>query len=255
MPYAGLIHYRWYANGNQGKIPLVLIHGAGGTYLHWPAQVRHLAGENVLALDLPGHGDSKGEGRETIEAYAPSVLEFMDQLNLERAVIAGHSMGSAIALRLSIDTPERVWALILLGAGAKLGVNPALIEYAGRSESYPEAVSLVVRWAFSHRAEARLVELARQRMLALPANVLLSDFKACNNFDLRDRLTEIMQPALILCGEEDQMTPIRFSQYLAANVSDSRLQVVPKAGHMVMQEKPEAVANLIKDFLNELPSG
>ena len=129
MPYAGELHYRRSARGNQGRNQLVLIHGAGGTYLHWPAEIRHLAGEDILAIDLPGHGASEGGGKETIDAYVGSVLELMDYLDIGQAVLAGHSMGSAIAQRLSLDSPDRVRGLILIGAGAKLRVHPKLIEY------------------------------------------------------------------------------------------------------------------------------
>jgi pimeloyl-ACP methyl ester carboxylesterase len=85
--------------------------------------------------------------------------------------------------------------------------------------------------------------------------VLYADFKACDAFDVRDQVGEIEQPTLVICGENDQMTPVRFSQFLAENLINSRLEVVPKAGHMVMLEQPETVANLIEGFLTEINTG
>jgi pimeloyl-ACP methyl ester carboxylesterase len=252
MPYAGELHYRRSARGNQGRNQLVLIHGAGGSYLHWPAEIRHLAGENILAIDLPGHGASEGGGEETIDAYTVSVLEFMDYLDIGRAVIVGHSMGSAIAQRLSLDSPDLIRGLILIGAGAKLSVHPKLIEYCSSERTSPEAVSLVMEWVFSPQADRRLVELAGQRMAEIPASVMLADFKACDAFDVRNEVQEIQQPAMVICGEDDQMTPVRFSEYLIDKLSDVRLEIVPHAGHMVMLEQPEIVAELIKNFLNEI---
>jgi pimeloyl-ACP methyl ester carboxylesterase len=254
MPYAGELHYRRSARGNEGKTQLVLIHGAGGSYLHWPAEIRHLAGEDVLAIDLPGHGASEGDGKETIDAYAGSVLEFMDYLDINQAVIIGHSMGSAIAQRLSLDSPEHVRGLILIGAGAKLRVHPKLIEYCSSERTYPEVVSLVMEWVFSPQADRRLVELAGQRMAEMPASVMLADFKACDAFDVRNEVQEIQQPVLVICGEDDQMTPVRFSEYLAENIPESRLEVIPKAGHMVMLEQPETVADIVKGFMEEINS-
>ena len=255
MPYAGELHYRRSARGNEGRPRLVLIHGAGGSYLHWPAEIRHLAGEDILAVDLPGHGASEGEGKETIDAYAASVIEFMDYLDIRQAVLAGHSMGSAIAQRLSLDSPERVRGLILIGAGAKLSVHPKLIEFCSSERTYPEAVSLVVKWAFSQQADERLVELAGQRMAEMPARVMQADFLACDAFDVRNEVQEIKQPALIISGEDDQMTPVRFSQFLTERLPMARLEIVPHAGHMVMLEQPEIVAQLIKGFLEEINSG
>jgi pimeloyl-ACP methyl ester carboxylesterase len=254
MPYAAELHYRRSAPSSEGRIPLVLIHGAGGSYLHWPAEIRHLTGEDILAIDLPGHGASEGEGKESIDAYTDSVHEFLDCLDISQAVIAGHSMGSAIAQRLSLDSPERVRGLIQIGAGAKLSVHPKLIEYCSSESTYPEAVSLVMEWAFSSRADRRLVELAGQRMAEMPASVLQGDFLACDAFDVRDQVGEIEQPALVICGAEDQMTPVRFSEFLSERLPKAGLEIVPNAGHMVMLEQSEIVAELIINFLKEINS-
>ena len=254
MPFAGEIHYRKYTGSDESKTPLVLVHGAGGSYLHWPSEIRRLSGEHTLAIDLPGHGESRGDGEETIDAYASDVLGFMDELSIPRAVITGHSMGSAIALRLSLDYPERVHALILIGAGAKLRVHPKLIQCCTSENTYPEAVSLVIEWSFSPQADQRLVELAGDRMVGTPHMVVHKDFLACKAFDDRERLNEIQQPALIICGSEDKMTPVRFSHFLIDVLPDARLEIIPDAGHMVMLEQPANVAALIKKFLEEMRS-
>lgn len=255
MPFSGGIHYRRAGRTNSGRVPLILIHGAGGSHLYWPPEIRHLDGEDIIAVDLPGHGASEGSGKKTIAAYARKVIGFMDALNIEKGVIAGHSMGGAVAQRLSLDNPERVKALILIGTGAKLRVHGKLFQFCRDENTYPQAVSLITEWAFSPQADHRLVELAGERMEELPASVLLDDFTACDDFDVRDQVEQIEQPTLIICGEEDRMTPVRFSEYLEQNLSRSRLEIIPEAGHMVMLEQPEMVAKLINDFLTEVNSG
>jgi len=92
----------YYTHSNPSALvvqrpPLVLVHGAGGDHLHWPPQLRRLAGCEVYALDLPGHGHSPGAGRNTITAYAQVLNAFADTLALPPFVLAGHSMGGAIA--------------------------------------------------------------------------------------------------------------------------------------------------------------
>lgn len=255
MPFAGEIHYRRRGQNDGERVPLIFIHGAGGSYLYWPPEVRHLGGEDILTIDLPGHGASAGEGRKSIDANASDVIGFMDDLSIAQAVIAGHSMGGATAQQLSLDYPERVQALILIGAGAKLRVHSKLIQLCSNESTYPEAASMIMEWAFSPQADRRQVELAGKRLQELPASVLLDDLTACNVFDVRDQVVQIMQPTLIMCGEDDRMTPVRFSQYLADKIPNSRLEIIPSAGHMVMLEKPEIVAKLIKDFLTEMESG
>jgi pimeloyl-ACP methyl ester carboxylesterase len=252
MPYAAEIHYRGSVSGTNNREVLILIHGAGGSYLYWPPEIRHLARGNILAVDLPGHGKSKGDPHGSIEAYAQAMLKFMDQMDIDQAVLCGHSMGSAIAQRMSLDSPERVRGVILVGAGAKLRVHPQLIEDVSRPKTYPQAVTQIMEWSFSRHADQNLVRLAGERMKENSPSILSADFEACNDFDIRDEVGEIKQPALIICGEDDQMTPVRFSAYLAENIQGSRLAVIPEAGHMVMLEKPEEVAELMSEFLEDL---
>lgn len=252
MPFAGEIHYRGTPHSTVGRDPLILIHGAGGSYLYWPPEIRHMAGGGILAIDLPGHGNSKGECTESIEAYTHAMLGFMDLLEIDQAVLAGHSMGSAVAQRLSLDYPERVKGLILVGAGAKLGVYPRLIQDCSSEESYPKAISQILEWSFSQQADQKLVRLAGERMEEMSSTVLHADFNACSAFDIRGHVGEIKQPTLIICGADDQMTPVRFSEYLAERIRRSRLEVVPEASHMVLLEKPEIVAKLVDDFMDEI---
>jgi pimeloyl-ACP methyl ester carboxylesterase len=252
MPYAGQIHYRVSADRDRVKDPLVLIHGAGGSSLHWPPEIRRLPGVSSLAIDLPGHGESTGEEKGNIESYSDAVLHFLDQLEINQVFLAGHSMGSAIAMRMSLDHADRVRGLILVGAGAKLRVHPQLLEDCRREETYPKVVSRLLAWSFSPATDQNLVGSAGKRMQEFPPSVLLADFNACDAFDVREQVAEISQPTLIICGEDDQMTPVRFSQYLAEKIVGSRLEVIPSAGHMVMLEKPRTVADLIVKFVGGL---
>ena len=109
-------------------VPLVLIHGAGGSHLHWGVAVRTLPEGDVYALDLPGHGRSAGSGRTTVAQYASWVIRLLDALGIERAVMAGHSMGGAIAQTAALEFPEGVRGLVLVGTGSRLRVVPSILE-------------------------------------------------------------------------------------------------------------------------------
>ena len=227
MPVSGDLFYSLHSDKSIENPPLVLIHGAGGTRLYWPPEIRRLPGYCVYALDLPGHGKSELRGGH-------------------------HSMGGAIALSIALQHPERVIGLGLISSGARLKVHPTILNYAADPTTYNKAADMLVSYSFSPNAPKRLVELAHRRMLETRQSVFSGDLQACNRFDIMDKLGAIKQSTLVLCGAEDQMTPLRYAQFLSTSITDTRLVIVPGAGHMVMLEKPHLVAESLLSFLNEI---
>jgi pimeloyl-ACP methyl ester carboxylesterase len=254
MPITADIYYHEYEKGDEGqRPPVILLHGAGGTHLYWPFEIRRLAGYHVFAMDLPGHGKSVGRGQQTIGGYAAAVIDWLEALQLPRAVFIGHSMGSAVALSLALDHPDQVIGLGILGGAPRLHVAADILENIASSTTFHNAVEMIVARSFSPQASARLVELAGERMLETRPSVLHGDMLACDLFDETERVSNIQQPALVLCGMEDRMTPIRQSQFLATTLGNALLVTIPDAGHMVMLEKPVQVAAYIQTFLDEIP--
>jgi pimeloyl-ACP methyl ester carboxylesterase len=253
MPVSGNLYYSYYRDVGAETPPLVLIHGAGGMHLYWPPEIRRLRGYCVYAIDLPGHGKSDiCDGQQTIGDYARYLVQWLESIQVRRAVFIGHSMGSAIALALAIHYPEYVVGLGLLGAGARLRVNPELLNYASDLTTFYKATDLLVACSFSSNVSHRLAELASKRMEEVRQSVLYGDLLACNRFDVMDRLREVQQNTLVVCGADDQMTPVRYAQYLSSSIPNARLSVIPNAGHMVMLEQPHLVANSLLSFLNDV---
>jgi pimeloyl-ACP methyl ester carboxylesterase len=152
-------------------------------------------------------------------------------------------------MSLALDHAEHVLGLCLVGAGARLRVAQALLESASSPSTFYSAVETVVRCSFSPQVEPRLLELATKRMAETRPSVLYGDFLACDAFDEIGRVDSIRQPGLVLCGVHDQMTPVRYAQFLADNLPRAVLKTIPNAGHMVMLEQPKAVAKALADFL------
>jgi pimeloyl-ACP methyl ester carboxylesterase len=254
MPVTADLYFHLYEGSEEGQNPpVILIHGAGGTHLFWPSEVRRLPGYRVYAIDLPGHGKSGGRGQQSIQAYAEVILDWLGAIGVHRGVIVGHSMGVAIALSLALNYPERVVGLGLVGGGARLRVSPALLESAASPTTFHNAIEFVVAHSFSPTAPPRLAELAGQRMRETRASVLHSDFLACDAFDETERISQIRHPTLVVCGADDRMTPARYSQALADQIPNARLKLIPQAGHMVMLEKPQIVAETLAGFLPSVP--
>jgi pimeloyl-ACP methyl ester carboxylesterase len=254
MPVAADLYYQLFEGSQEGqRPPVVLLHGAGGTHLYWPSEVRRLVGYRIYALDLPGHGKSSGYGQQTIQSYAGAILDWLVAVRIHAAVFIGHSMGSAIALTLALDSPGQVLGLGLVGAGARLNVNPVLLESVSSEATYPTAIEAVVKWSFGRQTAAALVALAARRMGETRPSVLYGDFLACDAFDVSERLGEVRQPTLILSGEEDRMTPRRNAQYMADKIPGAMLRIIPQAGHMVMLEQPLVVSAALSEFLATIP--
>ena len=238
------------SQGPKGTPTLVLVHGAGGTRLHWPAELRRTPDATVYTLDLPGHGRSGGQGCDTIATYAESVAAFLRAVEVEHAVIAGHSMGGAIALALALDFTERVTGLVLMATGARLRVAPTILERI--RDDFEETTKLITRFAWSSQAPPQLTGLGRQALTETGPDVLWGDFTACDRFDVMERLEEIETPTLLIAGSVDQLTPVKYAQYLNENIAGARLVTIEGAGHMIMLEHPGKVARAVEDFLKTL---
>jgi len=241
-----------YAVVRRAGPPVVLIHGAGGNRLVWPAALRRLPGATVYALDLPGHGRSGGAGRERIGDYAADLVGFLDGVGEERAVLIGHSMGGAIAQTVALTAPERVSGLVLLSTGARLKVSPSILE--GLQRDFRAVVRLTAEWAWGPGADPALVAEGQRAMEETGPQVLLGDFLACDRFDVRERVGEIRAPTLVATGSEDRMTPPRFGRWLADNIPGARFLLVEGAGHFLMLERPREVAAAVEAFLRGLPA-
>ncbi len=255
MPYLADMYYQAYHADDLARVPLILIHGAGGEHLSWPSQLRRLAGYRVYAPDLVGHGKSKGHGLQRVSGYAEQVLNWLHKLELPKFFLCGHSMGGAIALWIAIHNPELLHGLVLMSTGAQLPVNLSLIEDLTTPQSFPTAVNNICRWSFSPGTDSHVVADVKKQMLKTRPSVLEADFRASDAYDLSGQLGKVKSPALILVGEEDKMTPQRFSEELRDGIKESELEVVRGTGHMLPLEKPVEVAECTRVFMNKVFAG
>jgi pimeloyl-ACP methyl ester carboxylesterase len=164
------------------------------------------------------------------------------------AVIVGHSMGGAIAMTLALDF-GRVTGAVLVGTGARLRVAPAILE--GIPSNFERSVELITRFAWSQGAYPTLIELGKQALLDTGPDVLLGDLTGCDRFDVMEKLGEIKVPTLVISSSADQLTPVKYGRFLAEHIPDARLVVIENAGHMVMLEQPNEVAEAVRKFLEE----
>jgi len=201
-------------------------------------------------LDLPGH--PKGLGFNTILAYAESVTRTIVDAKLVPAVLVGHSMGGAIAIEIALREPKLLVGVVLVGSGARLRVAPMIMSEIRRD--YAHAAELITEWAYYSKTDARLRRVSAQELLEVPADVTYGDFEACDHFDRMNEVGQITLPTLIVCGEDDKLTPVKYSQYMKDKIRNARLVIIAGAGHSVMLEKPDELNAALQSFLAELRS-
>jgi pimeloyl-ACP methyl ester carboxylesterase len=235
---------------------LVFIHGAAMDHSVWQWQSRYFAnhGYNVLAVDLPSHGQSPGNLRTSIEKLADWVIALLDCAQIERASLIGHSMGSLVALDAAARYGNRVSKLALLGTSLPMPVNEPFLSEA-KADSH---AGVMMQTVWGHAPAARLAQSPAPGSSLLGATQALIErsepgaqgagLGACNAYAPTFDLRGVEQAALIVTGKRDMMTPAKMGNELAKQLPNATVASV-SAGHSMMSEAPNEVLDVLRAFL------
>jgi pimeloyl-ACP methyl ester carboxylesterase len=255
------IHYRDEGTGQ----PLVLLHGFGSSLYTWDGWVRQLAGtRRVIRLDLPGFGltGTAPDGDYTAGRYVRVVAALLDRLGVERTDIAGNSMGGRTALMFALAHPERARKLILVDAGGFAPMPEPMLFREAQTPIVGPWVLLHVTPRFMVRRNlegvygdpSRLtgaVVVRYQAMMLRAGNrgAMLARITGPPDPNLADRLGELKLPVLIQWGALDRWIPLSDAQGFQRGIAGAELRVYAGAGHVPMEELPEATARDADAFL------
>jgi pimeloyl-ACP methyl ester carboxylesterase len=237
---------------------LVFVHGAAMDHSVFVLQSRYFRhhGFGVLAVDLPGHGRSGGTPIATIEACGAWLLRWLKALGVERAAIAGHSMGSLVCLEAAAQGQQAISHLLLLGTSEKMPVHPDLMAAAEANDHL--AYDLVTSWGHGRRAHFGghaspglwMLGGANRLLERAAPGVMANDMAACAVYtNGLAAAAKVECPTLLLLGSIDAMTPPKAAQTLIGALADPHPVVLENVGHMMTIEAPDATIDAIRDFL------
>ncbi len=254
-----------YAGGKlfDATLPtVVFIHGAQNDHSVWVLQTRYFAhhGFGVLAVDLPGHGRSKGAALTSVEAMAGWLLRLLDAAGVQSASLIGHSMGSLIALETQAKAPARVAKLALVGTSYPMKVSDTLLNAALNDEQ--SAIDMVNIW--SHTSIAQKPSFPGPGFYAMGGGQRLMqhisrhsdekvfhiDFSACNAYANGEAAAlAVTCPTLFLLGKRDMMTPPKATATLTKAIPTAQVVQLEHCGHALMAEQPDAVLDNLYRFM------
>jgi pimeloyl-ACP methyl ester carboxylesterase len=236
--------------GEGGKTPVCLIHGAASSSVVWMEAVRRIAPRRrVIALDLPGHGQSDRwhpPPEVSIAMYRDAVGTVCAHLKIPKVILVGHSMGGLIALSAAATWPERVAGLVMVGSGARLRVSPAVHQQIQKDFSHFNEWFARIGWSAATPLE--IVERWAGISMTADQEITAADFQAVDRFDGRELPARIKTPTLILGAADDLATPPKLSEELSA-IAGARVTILPRAGHWMMLEQPDAFFAELDPFL------
>jgi len=240
------IYYKINNSKNDGAI--IFIHGSGEHSFVWKSQINDLDIDfNLIAIDLPSHGKSDKYENLSLEIYVEAVRQLVNALELKGVVLCGHSLGGAIAQQYYLKYRDNVIGLILCSTGAKLRVLPVILE--NTLHNFDTFLNNIPVGAFYRKTKEKIKKSYIEEVSKIEPKVVHTDFKICDNFDVIDNIGSIDVPCLILVGDADKLTPVKYAKFFKKNIEDSTLKIIEKAGHSVMIEKPNKVNNAIKSFI------
>lgn len=243
-------------------LPVVFIHAFPLNRTMWAPQVSALVGRcRCIAVDLRGFGESRVQGPWTVEQYADDVAGVLDHLRVERAVIAGCSLGGYIAFAFWRRHAARVRALVLADTKATADTDEirakrrALIQTA-RNQGSTAVANAQIPSLIGPTAREKQPDTydAVHRMIAqAPAEGIVGALEAMMaRPDSTPTLPTITVPALVVVGEEDVPTPVEDARDMAVAIPGSRLEIVAGAGHLASLERPATFNHLLTEFVGKL---
>jgi non-heme chloroperoxidase len=252
------LNLEYAEQGPRGCGPtLLMLHGITDSWRSFEPVLAHLPpDQHAIALTQRGHGGSdKPEHGYSTRDFVADAAAFARELYLERVIVVGHSMGAANAMRLAIDHPGLVRAVVAAGAFASFADKTDLAAWvaqhiAALTDPVPRTLARQFQLdTLAAPVAAGWVDTVTDESLRVPARVWRAAFAGLLDDDFSAELHRIAVPMLVIHGEADAFVPASDAQRLRRTLADARLASWPGAGHAMHWEQPERFAREITRFV------
>lgn len=266
-----------YADEGQGEV-ILFVHGLASYAPAWKKNIEYLK-ENYrcIAVDLVGYGkSSKGKFQADMTFHAENLFRLMEELEIKKFHIAGHSMGSQIAIHMALSDPEKVESLIL--------ISPAGIETFSDQEKQffmmttPEQIAAVSDAQYRKNLEINFYKMPEDAEFMYTdrmsikndphfmdyCHVVVEGIKGMLNEPVFKNLNQLLMPVVVFYGKEDYLIPNRYlhpkstvediAKLAEENIPNAEIRLIPGAGHFLHFEKPEVVNIHINEFIESIPN-
>ena len=267
MPFisAGTRKVYYEIHGDHPGVPLLLVMGMGGSCRGWlPLQVPDFSRERrTVIFDHRGVGGSEDPGEPfATPQFADDAVDLLDALEIERADVLGVFMGGMVAQEIALRHPDRVNRLLLTGTFARPDAKRRLLlEHWRNLARSGAALEFLIRerllWTLMNETLEQtdliqsMIEYFTRDGMPITEDVFVRQCEACLGHDTADRVGEIRHPTLIVCGEQDRLTPISLHRQLAEAIPDAHLVAVSYGAHMVMVESAEHFNRIVLQFVTD----
>jgi 3-oxoadipate enol-lactonase len=246
-----------YAQAGAGDAqPIVFLHGVGSDKSVWRPQLDHFAARRrAIAYDYPGYGESSFKAGATRDDFARAILAAMDALGVARAHVCGLSLGGVVAIAMQALAPRRCASLIIADSFAVHPDGQGIFDRsteASRTIGMRALAEARIDLLLGSQAAPELRAECVEVMAAIDPAAYRGGAEAVWLADQRERAQAIAVPTLVLCGDEDGITPPALSEELAQMIPGARLEWITGAGHLANAEQPAAFNAAIDRFLADV---
>ena len=231
----------------RGRGPaLVCVHGAADNHHVYDRLLDAMPNRERYAINLPGRAGPAGPPLGSVAEMEAFVSRFIEAEVEGDYVLVGHSLGGGVTIEHALSSPSgRLKGMVLLATGARLRVHPMILQLFEQVAASGASIPPLPPGLYEQGMDPLLIAAASKHRELTPIETGGTDWLACDSFNRMEEVEKIQVPALIVAGSDDALTPVKYAQYLAAQIPQSKLHVLKGAGHMLLTERPDQVAKLM----------